>query len=128
MSGLYFSVVTMTTVGYGDIHPTGWASRLCLVALMPFTTAALAYALNDATKISTRAAIRDANFKMRIREILHREAAGDPDVCASHRAHQTCGMWQVAGGRWQVAGGRRQVAGGRWQVAVAGGMCICICM
>ena len=86
MSGLYFSIVTMTTVGYGDIHPTDWSSRLTLVGLMPFTTASLAYALNDAARIATRDAIRSANFKMRIREMLQRESTGDPEVCRHRHA------------------------------------------
>jgi voltage-gated potassium channel len=32
--GMYFAVVTVTTVGYGDIIPRGWASHLVALAIM----------------------------------------------------------------------------------------------
>lgn len=33
-NGLYFAVTTVTTVGYGDIVPHGWAAHLIAVAIM----------------------------------------------------------------------------------------------
>jgi hypothetical protein len=33
-NGLYFAVVTVTTVGYGDIVPHGWAAHLVALAIM----------------------------------------------------------------------------------------------
>jgi voltage-gated potassium channel len=32
--GMYFAVVTVTTVGYGDIIPRGWADHLVALAIM----------------------------------------------------------------------------------------------
>jgi voltage-gated potassium channel len=32
--GMYFAVVTVTTVGYGDIIPHGWAAHLVALAIM----------------------------------------------------------------------------------------------
>ncbi|HEY1705614.1 MAG TPA: potassium channel family protein [Trebonia sp.] len=32
--GMYFAVVTVTTVGYGDIVPHGWAAHLVALAIM----------------------------------------------------------------------------------------------
>lgn len=32
--GIYFAVVTVTTVGYGDIIPHGWAAHLVALAIM----------------------------------------------------------------------------------------------
>lgn len=32
--GMYFAVVTVTTVGYGDIIPHGWAPHLVALAIM----------------------------------------------------------------------------------------------
>ncbi|WP_370893711.1 potassium channel family protein [Janibacter sp. GXQ6167] len=33
---LYFTIVTMATVGYGDIHPVGQAARLLVIAAIVF--------------------------------------------------------------------------------------------
>jgi voltage-gated potassium channel len=33
-NGIYFSIVTVTTVGYGDISPRGWLPHLLAVAIM----------------------------------------------------------------------------------------------
>jgi voltage-gated potassium channel len=32
--GMYFAVVTVTTVGYGDIVPRGWEAHLVALAIM----------------------------------------------------------------------------------------------
>lgn len=33
-NGMYFAIVTVTTVGYGDITPHGWLPHLLAVAIM----------------------------------------------------------------------------------------------
>lgn len=33
-NGIYFAVVTVTTVGYGDITPHGWAAHLVALGIM----------------------------------------------------------------------------------------------
>jgi hypothetical protein len=33
-NGLYFGVVTVTTVGYGDVTPHGWAAHIVALAIM----------------------------------------------------------------------------------------------
>jgi Ion channel len=33
-NGLYFAIVTVTTVGYGDVSPHGWAAHAVAVAVM----------------------------------------------------------------------------------------------
>ena len=67
LSAVYFAVITMTTIGFGDVAPAGWVGKVCLTVLMPLSTAALALAIKDATTIGTRDAIRHANFKMQVR-------------------------------------------------------------
>lgn len=34
LDGIYFAVVTVTTVGYGDIIPRGWEDHLVALAIM----------------------------------------------------------------------------------------------
>jgi len=86
LSGTYFAVITMTTIGFGDISPTEWPGKVCLVLLMPLSTAALALAVKDASKIATRDSICHANFKLQLQQMLLREAQGDPDKRLSKAA------------------------------------------
>lgn len=88
LDSLYFAAITMTTVGFGDITPSGWGGKLALVLLMPVSTATLAYALKDAAKIAKCAEIREQNFKLLLKSYMQRVAAnakigGDPDVALS---------------------------------------------
>ena len=78
-SSIYFSVITMTTVGYGDLAPTNWHSKLALIFMMPIATAALTSAVSEAHKIAIRDAIRNAKFHLVIDELLLQETNGDPD-------------------------------------------------
>lgn len=79
VSSIYFSIVTMTTVGYGDMYPEDWPSKLALIFLMPVATAALANAITEAGKIATRDSIRNAKFQLIIEDLLLQEAGGDPN-------------------------------------------------
>merc|ERR1712054_351229 len=62
VGAIYFSVITMTTVGYGDMVPETWSSKLFMIVLMPTATAALTFAVSESGKIATRDAIRKAKF------------------------------------------------------------------
>ena len=86
LSGTYFGVITMTTIGFGDISPQEWPGKICLTILMPLSTAALALALKDAAKLATRDNICAANFKMQVQQMLLQEAAGEPDKKLSKAA------------------------------------------
>jgi voltage-gated potassium channel Kch len=77
-SSIYFSVVTMTTIGYGDLCPTSWDDKLFLILLMPVATASLARLVEESSTIATRDAIRNAKFQFLIDDLLLNESKGDP--------------------------------------------------
>ena len=56
IESLYFSVVTLTTVGYGDLHPTNDASRLFTVfyILIGVTTALAAFSIIGVKRLEKR--------------------------------------------------------------------------
>lgn len=47
---LYFTIVTMTTVGFGDIHPVGQYARLLVTAIIAFSLLFLGLAARAITK------------------------------------------------------------------------------
>ena len=49
----YFAIITMATIGYGDITPVSHLDRLTIMIAMPFATAALARMLGDFARIAT---------------------------------------------------------------------------
>ena len=53
---------------------------------MPLSTAALALAVKDASRIATRDSICHANFKLQLQQMLLREAHGDPEKKLSKAA------------------------------------------
>ena len=69
-------MITLTTVGYGDLVPSHWFDRLWLMWYMPFGTAALASTLDAFQKISVRSSIQDSNFKLFIDSLLAKHARG----------------------------------------------------
>ena len=70
----YFGVITMSTIGYGDLGPTTNLGKLCAVVYLPLGVTALADALADIAAISTRRKIREADYAAVADELLAREA------------------------------------------------------
>ena len=60
----------MTTVGFGDITPASWQAKLAITALLPLSTAALANAVRQADKLSTRSKIRHAKMHLQASSLL----------------------------------------------------------
>lgn len=74
VDGLYFSVVTMTTVGYGDITPDTLIGQLAVSAYVPLAVIALADCLSDIGMINVRKAIRETDYAKVSDECLLRDA------------------------------------------------------
>ena len=70
----YFGVVTMSTIGYGDLGPTTAIGKLCAIVYLPLGVTALADALADIAAISTRRRIREGDYAACADELLAREA------------------------------------------------------
>jgi hypothetical protein len=71
IQSFYFSVITLSTVGYGDLHPTSDASRL-------FT--AFYILVGVAIALSSLAVIGTSYLRRRETRILKRRKKGDPEL------------------------------------------------
>ena len=75
----YFTVITMTTIGYGDISfidgPVQWVGVLYL----PLAVTALADAVSEFSSIAVRKRIRSTNYEATVDQLLLDEAKGNPN-------------------------------------------------
>ncbi|WP_051731857.1 potassium channel family protein [Kitasatospora phosalacinea] len=68
VDALYFTVITMATVGYGDIHPSGQAARIIVMLQLLYTVVFLTTGVTALTRqVKTRA----------VQRAHHRGRAGD---------------------------------------------------
>lgn len=51
ISSIYFTFISMITVGYGDIYPTTTAERLYVLIMTVFTTGVFGYSVNKISSI-----------------------------------------------------------------------------
>ncbi len=61
VEAIYFSVATLTTVGYGDLHPTNDLSRLFTVCYILFGVGFLLSALMRVARLANRPVIKRLN-------------------------------------------------------------------
>ena len=59
---LYFTIISMTTIGYGDISPKTPLMKVLMVLFLPISVASLAQSITDISAIALRRAIRETDY------------------------------------------------------------------
>ena len=78
VDSFYWSVITMTTIGYGDVTPSTDHAKLLAILYLPLAVIALADAVADVQMIAVRRGIRETDFGELIDECMLRDAVRDP--------------------------------------------------
>ena len=80
VDALYFSAMSMTTIGYGDMVPITAVGKLAVTAFLPMAVAALAHALSQLSHAATAEAIQRADWAGRAEALLFEAAVARGDA------------------------------------------------
>lgn len=80
VDALYFSAVSMTTIGYGDLVPITAGGKLAVTAFLPMAVTALAHALSQLSHAATAEAIHRADWAGRAEALLFGAAVARGDA------------------------------------------------
>ena len=83
LDSLYWAVVSITTVGFGDLAPSRDLEKVFAIAFLPIATAALISGVSLVQRASLRIGIIDANYKLVADRLLIDSAGDDPDATIS---------------------------------------------
>lgn len=70
IDAFYMTAITLSTVGYGEVHPLGTGGRLVAIALILGGTGCLAYGLSMVTAFIVEGELRDVLGKRRMEKLL----------------------------------------------------------
>jgi voltage-gated potassium channel Kch len=77
LDSIYWSVITATTIGYGDVHPVTQLSKLFAILYLPLAVIAIADAISDFNMIQVKRRIRETDFAGKADECLLNDAVRD---------------------------------------------------
>ena len=111
VDAFYWTVITMTTVGYGDLLPDHWFEKLFAIFFMPMATAALAATVSEFSEISRQSRIARGKVPSRALEPSLRcgaHSGASSERMESHRQQLSLIADKVLMVGVQVEGSRRQ--------------------
>lgn len=84
IDAIYFGVISMSTIGYGDMSPSSAPDKIAMMAFLPLATSALSKMLADFDRIAMNRRIREADnttseslSTMLLEEMASQEAGDD---------------------------------------------------
>jgi len=81
INSVYWSAITMSTIGFGDASPQGVTGKLLAVVYLPVAVLVLADAVAAASRVAVQRQILETPYETRTEALLRQEAArtGDAD-------------------------------------------------